>query len=59
MTNNGALLASDFSRVVVAAPAGISAGENVEGDGWKLHLNAGWTLCQREGESNYAIVAAE
>ncbi|MFL6584443.1 MAG: hypothetical protein ACJ8KU_07985 [Chthoniobacterales bacterium] len=59
VTNNGALLASDFSRVVVAAPAGISAGENVEGDGWKLHLNAGWTLRQREGESNYAIVAAE
>ncbi|NNL15985.1 MAG: hypothetical protein HKO81_05020 [Flavobacteriaceae bacterium] len=40
---NGALLASDWSKVTVTEPTNISD-EIVSGDGWKLELNPEWQI---------------
>lgn len=44
---NGALLASDWSKVTVTAPTDISD-KIVNGDGWKLELNPQWKV-QKNG----------
>jgi hypothetical protein len=43
MVENGALLASDWSKVTVTAPTEISD-EFVNGIGWKLELSPGWQV---------------
>ncbi len=40
---NGALLAPDWSKVIVSAPTEISE-KTVNGDGWKLELNPEWNV---------------
>jgi hypothetical protein len=40
---NGALMKSDWSAVIVAAPL-VSAGRNLKGDGWTLELKPGWKI---------------
>lgn len=46
---NGALMASDWSKVIVTAPTLIEDGI-VEGDGWKLELEPKWMVIQRDAE---------
>ena len=43
---NGALLASDWSKVIVSAPIEIMD-EIVQGDGWKLELNPNWKVKEK------------
>lgn len=42
----GVLVANDFSRIRIGAPAGaIAVGSTtISGDGWTLVLNSGWSL---------------
>lgn len=46
---NGALIPSDWSKVIVTAPTLIKD-VIVEGDGWKLELEPKWKIIQREAE---------
>ena len=46
---NGALLASDWSKITVTAPTNISD-KIVSGDGWKLELNANWKVVKNGNE---------
>jgi len=43
----GALLAGDWSRITVSAPTN-SGPESLEGEGWSLALQKGWTLAPGE-----------
>lgn len=51
VTKGGALMSADFSRIVVPAPKK-TAQPALEGDGWELRLNPGWSVgpAQREGD---------
>ena len=50
----GALIASDWSTVVVPAPNDPSA-RPLEGDGWTLELNAGWEVRAEKREGDYIV----
>ena len=56
VTNGGALMSADFSRVIVAAPKN-TAGPTIEGEGWNLHLNAGWSLGDGERKGDLIVRA--
>jgi hypothetical protein len=51
VTKDGALMSADFTRVLVPAPKKM-AQPTIEGDGWNLRLNPGWSLSpgQRKGD---------
>jgi len=50
----GALIAGDWSKVVVPAPRDPNA-RPLAGDGWTLELNAGWELRAGERTGGYII----
>ncbi len=50
----GALLASDFSSVRIAAPVNTS-GKHVTGPGWTLDLAAGWQIVPAEKAGSYTL----
>lgn len=50
----GALIKSDFSRIYVSAPTRLSASP-IEGDGWTLEPNTGWTIASGERKGDYVI----
>jgi hypothetical protein len=50
----GALIASDWSKVVVPAPSDPRA-RPLEGDGWTLELSAGWAVRAEEREGDYTV----
>ncbi len=52
---NGALLSSDWSNVIITAPTEIT--ENmVKGNGWSLELNKGWKVeMGNNGFEHYGI----
>ena len=50
----GALIKSDFSRIYVSAPSNSSI-SLIQGDGWTLELNAGWTITNGERKGNYVL----
>ena len=54
VTNGGALMSGDFSRVAVAAPKDTAA-PMIEGEGWNLHLNAGWSLGEGERKGDLIV----
>lgn len=51
--SDGALIDDNWSGVTVAAP--VSAGA-VEGPGWTLQLNSGWTLATGERDGDFRLV---
>jgi hypothetical protein len=54
----GALIKSDFSKIYVSAPSGLSA-PSIQGDGWTLELNAGWTVSAGERKGDYVVKKLE
>ena len=53
---NGALLRSDWHAVTVSAP-NENTGTVVKGDGWELHLNAGWKLVPGARSGDFTLMA--
>lgn len=56
--SKGALMNSTFSKIYVPAPPDATA-RPLQGDGWTLELNAGWTLAPGEREANYTLKKVE
>jgi len=54
--DGGALIRSDWSAVVVPAPASADA-RPLQGDGWRLELAPGWTLAPDARRGDWALVA--
>ena len=56
----GVLVQNDFSRIRVGAPAGVIAPEirRVDGNGWTLTLNPGWSLRPDPSRAGSYVVAA-
>src|SRR2546423_999149 len=54
VTKGGALMSGDFSRVIVPAPKKI-AQPVIDGDGWELRLNPGWSLTPGERKGDFAV----
>ena len=54
----GALIKSDFSKIYVSAPSSLSA-PSIQGDGWTLELNAGWTVAAGERKADYVVKKLE
>jgi len=58
VTENGALLSSDFTRVSVPAPQP-GRKRATEGDGWKLELTAGWSVTPDQRSGDYVVTHRE
>jgi hypothetical protein len=58
VSKGGALMTGDFSRIVVPAPKKI-AQPLIEGDGWELRLNSGWSLDAGERIGDFIIRLAK
>ena len=56
--SKGALMNSTFSRIYVSAPSSLSA-QSIQGDGWTLELNAGWTVAAGERKGDYVVKKLE
>ncbi|HYR75962.1 MAG TPA: hypothetical protein VEM96_08970 [Pyrinomonadaceae bacterium] len=56
--SKGALINSTFSRIYVSAPSSLSA-PSIQGDGWTLELNAGWTVTNGERKGDYIVKKTE
>ena len=54
----GALIKSDFSKIYVSAPSSLSV-PSIQGDGWTLELNAGWTVAAGERKGDYVVKKLE
>jgi len=52
--SKGALMNSTFSRIYVSAPDSLSASP-IQGEGWTLELNAGWTVAAGERKGDYVV----
>jgi hypothetical protein len=52
--SKGALMNSTFSTIYVSAPSSLSA-PSIQGDGWTLELNAGWTVAVGERKGDYVV----
>jgi len=50
----GALLSSDFAKVIVPPPENTEA-SNAKGDGWKLTLNHGWKVSKAGDNGPYVV----
>ena len=58
VSKGGALMNPTFSKIYVSAPGNLSASP-MQGDGWTLELNAGWTLTNGEREGDYIVKKSE
>ncbi len=56
--SKGALMNPTFSRIYVSAPGNLSASP-IQGDGWTLELNAGWTVVAGERKGDYIVKKLE
>ena len=54
VTSGGALMNPDFTRVTVPAPRQ-TKGAVIEGEGWKLELNTGWSIAPGEREGSFVL----
>lgn len=52
--SKGALMNSTFSKIYVSAPSGLSSSP-IQGDGWTLELNPGWTMTAGERKGDYVV----
>jgi hypothetical protein len=55
VSKGGALLSADFSRVTVPVPAKIVP-PLIEGDGWTLRLNNGWSVRPGERQGDFTLL---
>ncbi|MEW6212708.1 MAG: hypothetical protein AB1631_30565 [Acidobacteriota bacterium] len=51
--SKGALISPTFTQVTVSAPS--DPAQPLEGDGWTLKLNAGWTISSGERKGDYVL----
>ena len=58
VSRGGALMARDFSKVTVAAPATPDS-RILEGDGWTLELKEGWSAAPAEREGSFVLKQAK
>lgn len=58
VTRGGALRNTDFTKIYVSAPENLSR-LPIQGDGWTLELNAGWTITTGERKGNYIVKKSE
>ncbi len=56
--SKGALMNSTFSKIFVSAPSG-SSSSPIQGDGWTLELNSGWTMAAGERKGDYVVKKLE
>lgn len=56
--SKGALINSTYSRIYVSAAGGLSS-PPIQGDGWTLELNPGWTVVAGERKGDYIVKRAE
>lgn len=54
----GALIKSDFSKIYVSTPTNLISSP-IQGDGWTLELNAGWTVAEGERKGDYVVKKSE
>jgi len=54
----GALIKSDFSKISVSTPTNLTSSP-IQGDGWTLELNAGWTVAEGERKGDYVVKKSE
>lgn len=54
VTENGALMSADFTRVILAVPKEQDK-PPIVGDGWKLQLNDGWSVVAGERNGDYLV----
>jgi hypothetical protein len=54
VTKGGALMSADFNRITLPAPGKIES-PVVEADGWKLKLNAGWSIIPGERQGDFTV----
>jgi hypothetical protein len=54
--SNGALMKTDWSAVIVAAPA-VSEGSSLKGDGWTLELKPGWKVAPAARKGDFVLVS--
>jgi len=54
--SNGALMKTDWSAVIIAAPA-VSEGSSLKGDGWTLELKPGWKIVPGARKGDYVLVS--
>jgi len=54
----GALIKSDFSKIYVSTPINLTSSP-IQGDGWTLELNAGWTVAEGERKGDYVVKKSE
>jgi hypothetical protein len=52
--NDGAILAADFSSIIVAAPANVE-GTQLQGPGWTLQLASGWQVAPASKPGSYVL----
>jgi hypothetical protein len=52
--NEGALMKSDWSAVVVTAPEFVS-GSSIKGDGWTLNLKLGWKIVSGTRKGDFTL----
>jgi hypothetical protein len=57
VSRGGALINPTFSKIYVSAPSNLSA--PIQGDGWTLELNAGWTITSGERKGDYIVKKSE
>ena len=57
VTQGGALMSSDFTRIAVPAPQ-TTEGSLIEGHGWKLELKAGWRIAADERPDSFVVQPA-
>jgi hypothetical protein len=53
---NGALMKTDWSAVIVAAPA-VSEGSSLKGDGWTIELKPGWKIIPGIRKGDFILVS--
>lgn len=58
--SNGVLVRNDFSLITVGAPPGVAAGtKRIDGVGWTLTLNPGWSVAPNDARpGSYVVVPA-
>jgi hypothetical protein len=52
--SKGALMNSTFSKIYVSAPSDLSMSP-IQGDGWTLELNSGWTIAPGSRPGDYVV----
>jgi len=58
VSKGGALRNPTFTKIYVSAPGSLSLSP-VQGDGWTLELNAGWTITNGERKGDYIVKKSE